>query len=165
MLIGIRDDINLVTRQLKEQEESMRNAEYLKIETEIGPLELRITGLKQQMKNVEGRILAFGRDSAEVQNLKREVAANETNYQIYLKKAEEARISEDMDKRKMTNITIVQKPTVPTLADEQTRNKVFRTGLLAALVFGLGIAFAFEYVPQTFSTPESVKRRLKFRFS
>lgn len=161
VLIGIREDIKLVTQQMKEQEENMRNAEYFRIEAEIGPLELRIANLKRQIGSVESQIQAFGKDTAELQKLKREVAANDVNYQIYLKKVEEARISENMDKRKMTNITVVQQPTVPVASDIEAGNKVFRAGLLAALVLSLGVAFLFEYVPQTFSTPESVRRRLK----
>jgi uncharacterized protein involved in exopolysaccharide biosynthesis len=161
VLVSIREDIGLVTRQLKEQEENLRNVEYLKIESEIGPLELRIAGLKEQIRKIDAQIQEFNKNSADVQNLKRQVASNESNYQIYLKKAEEARISEDMDRRKMTNITLVQKPMAPALADEQARSKLFGTGLLAAFVLAFGIAFAFEYIPQTFSAPDAAKRRLK----
>jgi hypothetical protein len=161
VMIGIREDIKLVTEQLRQQDADMRNAEYLKIESEIGPLKVRIAAMTKQAKNIDGQILAFGKSSAELEDLKRQVAANDSNYQIYLKKVEEARISENMDKKKMTNISVVQEPVVPTTSDEESRQKIVRTGLLAALVLSLAVAFVFEYVPQTFSTAESVKRRLK----
>ena len=33
-------------------------------------------------------------------------------------------------------------------------------GLLLSVVLGFGVAFAFEYAPQTFQTPESIEKKL-----
>ena len=46
------------------------------------------------------------------------------------------------------------------MPDDQKRQKVFSMGLLLSLALGFGAALAFEYIPQTFSTPESVERKL-----
>ncbi len=156
----VKDDIVLVERQIKEQEDGLRTAESLKIESDIKPLDTRIAGLKQKIQQVDREIQAVGKGSAELQDLKREVAANESNYQIYLKKVEEARISENMDQRKMTNITVVQQPSVPVTPVVLNQQKILKGGLLAAIVLSLGVAFTFEYLPRTFSTPESVERKL-----
>ncbi len=159
-LVTVRDDIRLVEKQLREQEDNMRNTECFKVESEIRPLQLKIEALRRQMQEVDGRTLTFGRNSVQLEDLKREVAANEANYSIYLKKVEEARISENMDERRMTNITIVQRPSVPAVPDGKKRTRVLSVGLLMSLALGLGVAFIFESVPQTFSTPESVERKL-----
>ncbi len=159
-MMSLRDDIRLVEQQLKEHEEHARRAEYLKIESEIKVVQLRIAKTKQQLQNVEGQLLAFNKSAMQLYDLKREVNVNESNYQIYLKKAEEARISENMDQRRMTNISVIQEPSVPVIPDEQQKQKTLRMGLLMALAFSLGTAFAFEFVPQVFMTPDSVRRRL-----
>ncbi len=159
-MIALRNDIKVVERQLKEQEDNLRAAECFKVESEIKPLQLKIANLRNQVRQVDGETLTFGRNSVELQDLKREVAANEANYEIYLKKVEEARISENMDERKITNITIVQQPSVPVIPDAQKRQKVLSMGLLLSLALSFGAAFIFEFLPRTFSTPESVERRL-----
>ena len=41
-LVTVRDDIRLVEKQLKEQEDNMRNTECFKVESEIRPLQLKI---------------------------------------------------------------------------------------------------------------------------
>ena len=112
-LVTLREDIGLVEKQLKEQEDYLRNVECFRIESDIKPLQLRIAGLKQQMEQVDRRTITYGKDSVELQDLKREAAANEANYDMYLKKVEEARIQDNMDERRMTNIAVVQQPSVP----------------------------------------------------
>jgi len=44
----------------------------------------------------------------EPQNLKRELASNEKNNKTYLEKVEEARISDDHNRQKMVNISLIQ---------------------------------------------------------
>jgi uncharacterized protein involved in exopolysaccharide biosynthesis len=160
-LVTVRDDIRLVEKQLKEQEENMRNTECFKVESETRPLQLKIDAERRQMQQVDSRTLTFGKNTVQLEDLKREVAANEVNYSTYLKKVEEARISENMDERRMTNITIVQRPSVPTAPVVLNEQKILRGGLLAAIMLSLGVGFCFEYLPQTFSTPESVERKLR----
>ncbi len=147
-------------KQLQEQEDYLRSVECFKIESEIRPLQLRIDGLNKQMEHIDRQTLTYGKDSVELQDLKREVAANEANYEIYLKKVEEARIQDNMDERRMTNIAVVQQPSVPALPDGRKRQKALNMGLLFSLALGLGVAFVFEYAPQTLSTPESVEKKL-----
>jgi uncharacterized protein involved in exopolysaccharide biosynthesis len=159
-LVALRDDIGLVEKQLQEQEDYLRSVECFKIESEIRPLQLRIDGLNKQMEHIDRQTLTYGKDSVELQDLKREVAANEANYEIYLKKVEEARIQDNMDERRMTNIAVVQQPSVPALPDGRKRQKALNMGLLLSLALGLGVAFVFEYAPQTLSTPESVEKKL-----
>lgn len=159
-MMSLRDDIRLVQQQLKEHEENARRAECLKIESEIKTVRLRMTKLQEQFEKADRQLLAFNKGASQLYDLKREVAVSESNYQIYLKKTEEARISENMDERRMTNINVIQEPSVPVIPDEQQKQKTVRMGLLMALALSLGTAFAFEFVPQVFMTPDSVKRRL-----
>jgi uncharacterized protein involved in exopolysaccharide biosynthesis len=159
-LTALREEIKFVEKQLREQEDNMRNTECFNIESEMKPLQVAIDSLKTQIRQVDGKTLTFGKNSVELEDLKREVAANEANYAMYVKKVEEARISENMDERRMTNIAIVQRPSVPAVPDGQKRTKVLSVGLLMSLVLGFGVAFIFESVPQTFSTPESVEKKL-----
>jgi len=159
-MIALRADIQLVEKQLKEQVDNEKAAERIKIESEIKLTEMRVASLRQQLQQADGKIQAFVRNTAHLQELGREVAANDSNYQIYLKKAEEARISENMDQKKMTNITVVQQPSIPVTPDAEERNRIMQMGLLIAVCLSFGTAFVVEFVPQTFTTPETVRRRL-----
>jgi len=56
------------------------------------------------------RILDAG--GRQLQDLKREASEQEQNYQNYARKLEESRIMEDMDRRKMVAISIVENATI-----------------------------------------------------
>jgi uncharacterized protein involved in exopolysaccharide biosynthesis len=161
VILAVRDDIRLVEQQLNDQEKHLRDAEYYKIEADIKAVEIRVASLTEQIRRLDGEIHGIGRSSVELQDLKRQVAENESNYRIYLKKVEEARISDNMDQKRMTNITIVQEPSVPSHPVGPNRQKTFNMGLLAALLFSVAIGVAFEYIPQVFQTPDAVVQRLK----
>ncbi len=49
----------------------------------------------------------------ELKDLNREVSTNEMNYKTYQEKKEEARISDEMNRQKLANISVIQAAVVP----------------------------------------------------
>lgn len=88
---------------------------------------------------------------------------NERNYKTYLEKAEDARILEDMNLRKMANVSVVQKAAVPLHPIRPRKNLYVAFSILFGVIGGLGFAFLSESLSQTFSTPEDVEKRLGLR--
>ena len=126
----VRRDIELTKEQLRKQESEVRKVNLATIESELNPLQVKVASLKRQLAQVEGETRAIDQRQEQFHELTRDVASNESNYQVYLKKSEEARISEDLDRRKMTNIQVIERASVPLMPmqtdkEENIRDRLF----------------------------------------
>jgi uncharacterized protein involved in exopolysaccharide biosynthesis len=153
MIANIRKEINLVKEFLKEQEKDLAEAE-------LGSMESQGATIKQQLNRLDKEIRTLDLRGKELKNLKREVATNEKNYKTYLNKSEEARISDDMDRRKMANIAVIQKAIVPAKPIKPRKGLNIALGIILGAMSGLGLAFFSEHISEGLSTPESAERRL-----
>jgi len=89
-------------------------------------------------------------------DLVRTVKATEENYLLYLRKEEEARISDALDRRRILNVIIADVATVPSLPSNHRSLTVLFGALLASLT-SVGVAFCSEHLDPTFRTPDEVK--------
>jgi uncharacterized protein involved in exopolysaccharide biosynthesis len=173
-VINVRKEIKIVRNFIKEQEEDLKgkvrtgqNIVYQDIEREIIKTQAEL--LSQEAKNttLAGQIARLDREMQtldlrenEIQNLRRELAANEKNYKTYLEKVEEALISDDLNRQKMANISVIQAAIAPAKPIKPRKALNILLGIILGTVSGLGIAFFNEYSNQGLSTPESAERRL-----
>jgi uncharacterized protein involved in exopolysaccharide biosynthesis len=88
-------------------------------------------------------------------DLIRTVKATEGNYLLYLRKQEEARISDALDRRRIINVAIAEAATVPSLPSNN-RSLTVLVGLLLAILTSVGLALGSEYLDPTFRTPDEV---------
>ncbi len=65
------------------------------------------------MQAIDGEIRSLDLSEKNLENLKREKGINEKNYQNYAERTEEARISDEMNRLKLSNISVIQSATVP----------------------------------------------------
>lgn len=160
-LVSLRREIQLLREQLKSSDAENRQTEITRIQVELEPLQVRVAEMRKQLAQVEGELRGLDSRTGEFQDLRRAASLNETSYQTYLKKVEEARITEDMDKKKMTNISVVQPATVPVAPAQSNKKKIYGIGLFASVAFSLGLAFVSEYLPQCLTTPRAAAKRLE----
>jgi uncharacterized protein involved in exopolysaccharide biosynthesis len=134
--------------------------ERIKAEADLRAQEAKLASLGPQIARVDSELKNLDRQEKEFQNLKREMAINEANYQVYVQRYEEARISDDMNSRKMANISIIQAAAVP--AEPIKPKKLLNVALAIVLgaVSALGAAFFSEYLGHTFNTAQDVEQRL-----
>ena len=156
----VRRDIQLAKEQLTKQEEDTRKRNLASIESELNPLLVKVESLKRQRGQVEAEIRAIDQRQEQFRELTRDVATNENNYQVYLKKSEEARISEDLDRRKMTNVQIIERASVPLMPIQTDKKKVYGIGFFLAVAFPLGLAFVSEMLPQGLTIPHYAEKKL-----
>ena len=114
----------------------------------------------EQLAKIENETRSFDLLENEYQNLKRNMGSNEKNYRIYLERQEEARISEEMNRQKMANISVITAATPPAEKIKPKRRLNVLIGILIGIILSLGFAFFSENRSQSFSTPESAERRL-----
>ncbi|HME43113.1 MAG TPA: Wzz/FepE/Etk N-terminal domain-containing protein [Syntrophorhabdales bacterium] len=157
----VRRDIQLAKEQLRKQEDDVRKVNLATIESELNPLLVKVASLKQQLAEVDAKIRFIDQREEQSHELRRDVADNESNYQIYLKKSEEARISEDLDRRKMTNIQIIERASVPLMPIQTDKKKVYGIGFFLAVAFPLGLAFVSEMLPQGLTIPHYAEKKLR----
>jgi uncharacterized protein involved in exopolysaccharide biosynthesis len=156
-----RREIELTREQLRKQEGDVRKVQLATIESELKPLEVKVASLKRQLAEVDAQIRSIDYREQEFQDLKRQVAANEGNYQVYSKKSEEARISEDLDRRKMTNVNVIEKASVPLMPMQTNKQKILGVGLFLSVAFSLGLAFISEMLPQGLTIPHYAEKKLR----
>jgi uncharacterized protein involved in exopolysaccharide biosynthesis len=169
----VRNEISMVKGFLTEQEKSINGKigagnvvyqetekERVKTEADLSAERAKVVTLKGQVAQLASELQALDRQDKELQSLKRESAIVEKSYQAYAEKSEEARISDDMNRSKMSNVSVVQAATVPAEPVKSKRLRNVALGIVIGAVSGLGFAFFSEFTSQVFSTPESVERRL-----
>lgn len=170
---NVRKEIMMVTSFLKAQDEDINrkvrtaNPVYQEIEKEMFKAEAEAASqrtvaamLAQQLAQINRVIQAMDQKQNELRNLERALATNEKNYLTYVEKFEEARISDDLDRQKIANISVIQAPAIPQKPVKPNKPLTIILGVLLGAIAGLGYAFFSEYSSQSFSTPEQVERQL-----
>jgi uncharacterized protein involved in exopolysaccharide biosynthesis len=150
------------------QEQSTQNnpiyqtlkSDLLQAKTALASLEGRKRELQQQVHDYRQASQHFSELEFEAERLKREVRLNEEAYLSYVKREDEARFADAMDRHRIANISVAE-PTYVPLRPVTPRKKL---NVLLALVLGssagLAMASLAEYLDHTFQTREEVERYL-----
>ena len=173
LVVNARKEIQTVKDFLKEQEEDINNKvktgnivyqntemDLIKAETELNAQKGKANAINQQLAEVNNSIRGLEFSEKNILQLKREQAINEKNFQTYMEKAEEARITDDMNRLKMSNISIIQKATVPLEPVKPKKAQNILMGILLGIFCGIGLALISEMTCLNFSTPEKIENRL-----
>jgi uncharacterized protein involved in exopolysaccharide biosynthesis len=170
-----------VDEQIAHLRASLAAEEKVVLREESTDLDPTYEKLKTQLAVTRAELAALGSSAAETaQNLsayrgisqslqRKEIAWNDLlraresakeNYEMYLRKQEEARIADALDKQRVLNVTIVEKATVP-IGPSGPRRKmlILVAGVLAGM---LSVAFALliDFLRPSFHTPADVEHFL-----
>lgn len=110
-------------------------------------------------RNAANRYLKAARNlelqGIEQSDLTRNATTQQNNYLLYLKKREEARISNALDQRGILNVAVAEQPLVPALP---ARSPIRIAGLTFLLGFfvSLGTGFIADYASPSLRTPDEV---------
>jgi uncharacterized protein involved in exopolysaccharide biosynthesis len=164
-VVNIRAQIKLVNEFLEEQKRAIqerikigKNEVHVDVQkaiirnlAELEALQARKAGLQRQLAQFDERITRLPVQEKQLRRLSMQRDANQKNYQTYLQRLEEARISADMDLQKMASIRVIEKGSVP--MDPISPNKKLNMiiGVAIGLFIGIAVAAASEWVPQQLS--------------
>ncbi|HTP66823.1 MAG TPA: GumC family protein [Geobacteraceae bacterium] len=173
LVVDVRKEILIVKDFLKEQESEIRtrtttgNAVFqeaqkglVTAEAELSAQNAKLATLSGQLGELNGKVRALDMSEKDMQGLKRELSVNEKNYQTYGDKMEEAQISEDMNRLKMANISVIEAATVPTKPVTPKIPLNIALGIVFGALSSFGLAYLSERSTQTFTDPDSAARRL-----
>jgi uncharacterized protein involved in exopolysaccharide biosynthesis len=143
-----------------------QNPTYAWVRSELAKAKTDLAGLQGKAAE-DARTVSQYRENARIlgqkeivqEDLLRTVKVGEDNYMLYLQKAEEARISEALDRKRIINVAIAEAPTAPPLPSSQRYLTVLIGALLATLM-SVGIGLTAEYLDSTLRTPDEIRTHL-----
>jgi uncharacterized protein involved in exopolysaccharide biosynthesis len=148
------------------EESTNENTTFEWIRTEMAKAQADLQGLRGR-EAASQRILATYNDDLRKlntngigeQDLQRDAASAEANYLLYSKKREEARISDELDQRKILNVLVVQAAAVPAIHVHQ-KKKMALLGMIVAILLSLGAVLVSDSFDPHFRSPEELESSL-----
>jgi uncharacterized protein involved in exopolysaccharide biosynthesis len=135
--------------------EAMR-AELAKSQTELVATEARAVALSSLTRSYREDIEKLDRKDVLHQDILRAAKGDEENYTLYLRKEEEARISDALDRQRFSNVVVAEPATVPFKPQARWLLVLVLGGLFAALA-SVMVAFVVDRWDPSFRTPEEVE--------
>lgn len=125
----------------------------------LAGLQARAATLAAEYNADNLQIRELNKQGMEQQDLTRREKAAEDNYLLMLHKQQEAQVSEELDKRRILNVSIVQSASVPALPIHPAWWFVMYGGMLSLLA-GFAAAAGADRLDPTLRTPEEVEMTL-----
>jgi len=131
----------------------------LELDSQLSEMRARQATLEDELSRVTRRLINLRQKSVDYDRLEQDLKNRRETYELYVKREQEARISQAMDEQKLVNIDIVQRPALP-LPEADTRRVSFALSIIAGMVVGIAGAFAREYMSRSLRTEGDVVRHL-----
>jgi uncharacterized protein involved in exopolysaccharide biosynthesis len=113
--------------------------------------------LAVQLQQYEASLKQLESDTTTHDDFQRQKKQAEDNYQLYAKKREEAQIADELDKQKITNVSIAEAATVAQLPSWPNRPLNLLLGVALAAFLSLGTVFSAELLSDTVHTPRQLE--------
>ncbi|HET7208412.1 MAG TPA: Wzz/FepE/Etk N-terminal domain-containing protein [Terriglobales bacterium] len=130
-------------------------AELVKAHAELSGLQARAAAEQAALARYRGGARSLQESSIVQQDLIRAARTEEENYLLYLRKQEEARINDALDRRGILNVAIAEAPTVPALPS-RSRLLYGMLSILLAATASVGLVFTADFLDPSFRTPDEV---------
>ena len=129
----------------------------------IKALSIKVNVLQERLSNVQVSASSILALEPKVSQLQRQKEVQEQHFRYYSSSLEQAREGE-LNAGKVTNISVVEKPTPP-IRDNKRMLKMIVAAFGGAVGLGLGLAFLIDFVlDRTIKRPSDVKRCLRLPF-
>jgi uncharacterized protein involved in exopolysaccharide biosynthesis len=131
-------------------------SELVKAQTDLNSLRGRASALSGVLTAYQKNVQELEQRGRVQQDLLRDAKAAEENYLLYLRKQEEARISDALDQERIGNVAVAESPTLP-FEPVISAWLMLMLGTCVSGFVSLGTVFAFDYMDPTFRTPDELK--------
>jgi uncharacterized protein involved in exopolysaccharide biosynthesis len=117
----------------------------------------RLEMLAGQVAQYENQLSRLEGITGEYEELNRKVKQSDDNYQLYQKKEEEARITDELDENKITNVSIAEAAIQPNIPVRPNRLMNLMLGLFLGVMLSLGSVVVAEFMRDTVLTPHELE--------
>src|SRR5437763_7746532 len=155
-----RDALTHAEQKTSVEEATDLNPLRQTLETELSRARLDQAGAKARRDTLAGQLQQYDAslkklesNTAKHDDLQREKKEAEDNYQLYAKKREEARIADELDRPKITNVSIAEAATVAQIPSSPNRPLTLVLGVFLAAFLSLGSVFSAEMLSEVVHTP------------
>jgi uncharacterized protein involved in exopolysaccharide biosynthesis len=151
-------------QETTEENPTMRwlESEISRVRTEHSAMSARSTALQAALARYRAEAQTLGGADLEQSDLLRAMKAAEDKYVLYQRKEEEARISDALDRTRISNVAIVQAATAPYAP--QPRHSMMWLGLAMVVAFfvSIGVAIVKDVIASSFRirTPDELQSAL-----
>ena len=160
-VINIRKEVEKAKQLLDKEEKTYHDKAVESISQNLSAFKAKETGYLQRLEKYREELNKINSSEMRLGELERQIKLNEDNYQLYLKKMEESRISNAMDNQKLANISIVA-PAMPPVTPVKSKGIIIIVlSIILGLLSGLGMAFSIEYFNHTFNNREDIEKHLE----
>ncbi len=135
---------------------AVARADLQRRKNDLNPTAGSDSSLAAKMANVDRRLSYLEANRGRFNELQQQVKIDEENYLYYLKRGEEARINNLLNRQNITSITVVDKPSSSIKPVKPQKKLVFAVTLLAAMMAGAGAAISRELLDDRLTNPEQV---------
>ena len=98
----------------------------------------------KQVEAIDLRVKELNERGQELKELTRLAQIAEDNYRTYLRKYEDSRIREDLDRRRMVNVEVIERAETPVLPKQLSNKLKAVIGMMTGGVTAIAIAFLLE---------------------
>jgi len=174
-VLNLRAEISLVKKFILDQQKNERantvasgkKATYGRLEmerlaamSETTTLEASNHVIALQIEDLDKEIQSLDSLKKELAILQRQKKAVEQNYLLYFNKVEEAKVSEEMDQLKMSNISVIQAAEIPRKPAGRPRNLKLLLGAIFAGIMSVGFGFVLEFFQGGYTRPDQAAEDL-----
>lgn len=131
-------------------------AELTRSRTELATLEARAAAMGGLVQAYRAETRRLDRKEITQQDLLRTARAQEENYLLYLRKQEEARISDALDRQRISNAVVAEAATIPLRPRSGRLLVIVLSGLFASVASVL-LALVVDHWDPSFRTPQEVQ--------
>ncbi len=172
-LIDLREKIRLAEQQLHQESATLTeitqgvdtNYQSMQLnlaneKAQLQALNARQKILEQQLEQRKATLLELSSHETNLLSLQREVDIANNEYQSYQENLQRAKISADLDSGRISNVNIVQPPTLSLVPIKPRKSLNLMLGLLIGITGGLALAFLREYFDSRMKSAEDVEEKL-----
>ncbi len=136
------------------------DSEMAKVRVDLKGLHAKAEAMNRLVRVYENDARNLGERGIREQTLLRTLKAEEENYLLYVRKREEARISQALDQNGIINVSVAEAPAVPILPTHSRWFMFVLGGVCAAVVSGASFVVA-ERRDKSFRSPSEIEQLLK----
>lgn len=116
--------------------------------------------LSSKVAAIDDRIAYLEMQRGQYNELEQQVKMDETNYQYYQQRGEEARVNNLLNQKEITRITVVDSPVVASTPIKPRKSLLLALFILGGLLTASGFAIFRELIDTRFTRPEQITHRL-----